>query len=220
MDVTAEAKQIMIQALGKMYSSRTQRGGLRLHRSLLLTLVMKSARDIYHSARLQSENKGHCDKPGVTENTPQTEEPMDTTSSAVSEVPSVATQSMEDVRERDPHLNSPAEPTADKENCNPSRPDRHSRKRRSKTATEPDFLPCKKAKLNSGEVRGILQTSQNNSANCGRKLDSLSLVHMPRAIVTFWKDSICTSARGTVQTVEASELCALLRERRIVARSQ
>lgn len=188
MDVTAEAKQIMIQALGKMYSSRTQRGGLRLHRSLLLTLVMKSARDIYHSARLQSETKGHCDKPSVTENTSQTEEPMDT-SSTVAEVPAMEPQSTQDVQrsghEHDPHLHSPAEPIVDKENCNPTRPDRHSRKRRSKTATEPDFLPCKKAKLNSGEVKGILKTSQNNSANCGRKLDSLSLVHMPRAIVTF-----------------------------------
>lgn len=175
----------MIQALGKMYSLRTQRGGLRLHRSLLLTLVMKSARDIYHSARLQSENKGHCDSSSVTGNTSQTEEPMDT-SSSVSEVPAMETQSTQDAQrsghEHDPHVHRPAEPTVDKENCNPNRPDRHSRKRRSKTATEPDFLPCKKAKLNSGEVKGILQ---NNSANCGIKLDSLSLVHMPRAIVTF-----------------------------------
>ncbi|KAA0705627.1 Immediate early response gene 2 protein [Triplophysa tibetana] len=184
MDVTAEAKQIMIQALGKMYSSRTQRGGLRLHRSLLLTLVMKSARDIYHSARLQSENKAQCDNPSVTDNTSQTEEPMDT-SSKVSEVSSVETQCTDDVHEHDQHLLSPAETIVDKENCNPTRQDRHSRKRRSKTATEPDFLPCKKAKLNSGEVRGILQTSQNNPANCGRRLDSFSLVHMPRAIVSF-----------------------------------
>lgn len=193
MEVTAEAKQIMIQALGKMYSSRTQRGGLRLHRSLLLTLVMKSARDIYHFARLQNESKGQTDTSSVTESTSQTDEPMDTASSTVSEVPTqqctMEIQPSEDKQtselETQPDLHIPAEPTVDKENCNPSKLDRHSRKRRSRTATEPDFLPCKKAKLESGEVRGILQTSQNNSANCCRKLDSLSFVHVPRAIVSF-----------------------------------
>ncbi|XP_051987552.1 immediate early response gene 2 protein [Xyrauchen texanus] len=191
MDVTAEAKQIMIQALGKMYSSRTQRGGLRLHRSLLLTLVMKSARDIYHSARLASESKGQSDRTSVTENTSQSEEPMDTTISTVSEVPTPQspTQSTEDVHrsalEGDSHLHGPAGVTVDKENCSPTELERRSRKRRSKSATAPDFLPCKKAKLEFGEVRGILQTAQNNSTNCGRELDSLSLVHMSRTIVTF-----------------------------------
>ncbi|XP_051995371.1 immediate early response gene 2 protein-like [Xyrauchen texanus] len=191
MDVTTEAKQIMIQALGKMYSSRTQRGGLRLHRSLLLTLVMKSARDIYHSSRLASESMRQSDITSVMENTSQTKEHMDTTFSAVSEVPTAqcATQPTEDGQrsghEGDPHLLNPAGVTVDKENCSPTGLDRHSRKRRSKTATEPDFLPCKKAKLEYVELRVILQTSQNSSANCGRELDSLSLVPMPRTIVTF-----------------------------------
>uniref|UniRef100_A0A8C1JDZ8 Immediate early response 2a n=1 Tax=Cyprinus carpio TaxID=7962 RepID=A0A8C1JDZ8_CYPCA len=119
MDITAEAKQVMVHALSKMYSSRTQRGGLRLHRSLLLTLVMRSARDIYHSARLTSEEKGQSDTYGVTENTSQAEEPMDTTSSTTAPPRSAATQATEDGQ----------------------------RKRRSKTDTDPDFLPCKKAKL-------------------------------------------------------------------------
>ncbi|KAI2666227.1 Immediate early response gene 2 protein-like [Labeo rohita] len=189
MDVTTEAKQIMVQALSKMYSSRTQRGGLRLHRSLLLTLVMKSARDIYHSARLTSEKTGQSDTHGVTESTSQAEEPMDTTSSTTTPLRATATQAIEDGQrsglEGHSHLHEPAGLTVDKENCNPARMDRHSRKRRSKTATEPDFLPCKKAKLEFAEVRGILQASQNNSANCGRALDSLSLVPMPRTIVTF-----------------------------------
>ncbi|KAK2916417.1 hypothetical protein QQF64_024927 [Cirrhinus molitorella] len=183
MDVTTEAKQIMVQALSKMYSSRTQRGGLRLHRSLLLTLVMKSARDIYHSARLTSEKMGQSD----TENTSQPEEPMDTTSSTTT--PLGATQAAEDGQrsglEGHSHLHDPTRLTVDKENCNPAKMDRHSRKRRSKAATDPDFLPCKKAKLEFSEVRGILQASQNNSSNCGRALDSLSIVPMPRTIVTF-----------------------------------
>ncbi|XP_016343307.1 immediate early response gene 2 protein-like [Sinocyclocheilus anshuiensis] len=189
MGITAEAKQIMVQALSKMYSSRTQRGGLRLHRSLLLTLVMKSARDIYHSARLTSEEKGQSDTYGVTENTSQAEEPMDTTSSTTAPLRSAATQATEDGQrsglEGHSLLRDPARLTVDKENCNPTKLDRHSRKRRSKTATDPDFLPCKKAKLEFLEVRGILQATQNNSAICGRALDSLSLVPMPRTIVTF-----------------------------------
>ncbi|ROI15100.1 Immediate early response gene 2 protein [Anabarilius grahami] len=186
MDVTAEARQIMVQALSKLYSSRAQRGGLRLHRSLLLTLVMKSARDIYHSARLTSEKKAQADTHSVTENTSQTEEPMDTTSSTTTPLRATATQSTEDGQrsglEGHSHLHNPAGLTVDKENCNPTRLDRHSRKRRSKTATDPDFLPCKKAKLEFVEARGILQS---NAANCGRALDSLSLVPMPRTIVSF-----------------------------------
>lgn len=189
MDVTAEAKQVMVQALSKIYSSRTQRGGLRLHRSLLLTLVMRSARDIYHSARLTSEEKGQSDTYGVTENTSQAEEPMDTTSSTTAPLRSAATQATEDGqrsgREGHSQIHDPAGLTVDKENCNPTKLDRPSRKRRSKTDTDPDFLPCKKAKLEFVEVRGILQATQNNSAICGRALDSLPLVPMPRTIVTF-----------------------------------
>uniref|UniRef100_A0A4W3H018 Immediate early response gene 5 protein-like n=1 Tax=Callorhinchus milii TaxID=7868 RepID=A0A4W3H018_CALMI len=49
MDVRSEAQRVMAAALGKMYSSRLQRGGLRLHRSLLLSLVLRAARDVYLS---------------------------------------------------------------------------------------------------------------------------------------------------------------------------
>ncbi len=189
MDVTEEAKQIMVQALSKVYSSRTQRGGLSLHRSLLLTLVMKSARDIYHSARLTSEKNGQSDTHGVTESTAQAEEPMDTTSSTTTALRSTETRVTEDGQksgfEGHSQIHDPAGLTGDKENCNPAGMDRPSRKRRSKTATDPDFLPCKKAKLEFVEVRGILQATQSNPTNCGRALDSLSLVPMPRTIVTF-----------------------------------
>lgn len=178
MDITAEAKQVMVHALSKMYSSRTQRGGLRLHRSLLLTLVMRSARDIYHSARLTSEEKLQSDTRGVTESPAQAEEPMDTTSST-------ETQATEDGQrsglEGHSQIHDHAGLAVDKENCSPAGTDRHSRKRRSKAATDPDFLPCKKAKLEFAEVRGILQATQSHC----RALDSRSLVPMPRTIVTF-----------------------------------
>lgn len=187
MDVTAEAKQIMVQALSKIYSSRTQRGGLSLHRSLLLTLVMKSARDIYHSARLTSEKEVQSDTHGATESTAQAEESMDTASSTPTALRSTETQATEDGKssglEGPLQIHDPAGLAVDKENCNPAGTDRHSRKRRSKGATDPDFLPCKKAKLEFAEVRGALQATQSNS-NCGRALDSRTLVPMPRTIVT------------------------------------
>ncbi|AWP05167.1 putative immediate early response 2 protein [Scophthalmus maximus] len=41
MEVNAEARRILAVSISKLYASRTQRGGLRLHRSLLLSLVMR-----------------------------------------------------------------------------------------------------------------------------------------------------------------------------------
>ncbi|XP_017577462.1 immediate early response gene 2 protein [Pygocentrus nattereri] len=180
MDVSAEAKRIMVQALSKMYGSRSQRGGLRLHRSLLLTLVMKSARDIYHSARAASESQDSQEEKPAASDSPSDpprgeDESMDTSSPEVPEEP--------------PKSASAAEPThaeEDQENRSPVRVDRHSRKRRGKTATEPDFLPCKRAKMDSGEVLRILQdaTLRSNSGQCARGTDTLPGAHMLRAVAT------------------------------------
>ncbi|TRY66776.1 hypothetical protein DNTS_028808 [Danionella cerebrum] len=163
MDVTAEAKQILVQALGKMYSSRSQRGGLRLHRSLLLTLVMKSARDIYHSVRLAKEME-----PQSSQQVNPTEEEAQDRSGLP--LPEVSTEG----GTRDCYLLCPG-----KENISS---DRVSRKRRSATTTHPDFLPCKKAKLEFTEVSRVLQRS---STNCGREMDSLCLVQVPRTMVSY-----------------------------------
>ncbi|XP_072549688.1 immediate early response gene 2 protein [Salminus brasiliensis] len=174
MDVSAEAKRIMVQALSKMYSSRSQRGGLRLHRSLLLTLVMKSARDIYHSARVASENQ-------------EIQESLEKQKEAA-EPPSDPPREEEEEKEREESmvLEAPpksTQPELDQENRSPARADRHSRKRRGKTATEPDFLPCKRAKMDSGAVLRILQDATLRS-NCGREADALPSAHMPRTVAT------------------------------------
>ncbi|XP_055519955.1 immediate early response gene 5-like protein [Leucoraja erinacea] len=55
MDMKAEAQRVMAVALGKMYSSRLQRGGARLHRSLLLSLVLRGAQDVYLGLRAARE---------------------------------------------------------------------------------------------------------------------------------------------------------------------
>ncbi|XP_024079383.1 immediate early response gene 2 protein [Terrapene carolina triunguis] len=58
MEVQKEAQRIMTLSVWKMYNSRLQRGGLRLHRSLQLSLVMRSAREVYLSARLEEDEEG------------------------------------------------------------------------------------------------------------------------------------------------------------------
>ncbi|XP_059203457.1 immediate early response gene 2 protein [Centropristis striata] len=147
MEVSAEAKRIMVVALGKLYSSRTQRGGLRLHRSLLLTMVMKSARDMYHAAQAAVESgavewEHQSPAEGATE-----------AAGAPMELQSPAATNTGTPRTTSPREEVPASPTElrrdadNKENLSPSGPGQQSRKRRGKVAVEPDFLPCKKAKL-------------------------------------------------------------------------
>ncbi|XP_058496622.1 immediate early response 2b [Solea solea] len=152
MEVNAEARRILAVSINKLYASRTQRGGLRLHRSLLLSLVMRSARDIYHSSR-------DSEWPGAPQPTP--EEPMDSSSGPQAE------PQPEPQPEPEPALSHPAEPpaeqlgdagegsdsetTEDKENWSPAA--RQSRKRRGKASAAPDFLPSKRARLEPGEER-------------------------------------------------------------------
>lgn len=172
MEVNAEARRILAVSISKLYASRTQRGGLRLHRSLLLSLVMRSARDIYHSSR-ESEGLGGAE--------PTSEEPMDTGCNPVEQ-----TGLPEPQPEPQPAL-TPAEPgseepdsaeedsdseiTEDKENLSPAR---QSRKRRGKASAAPDFLPSKRARLEPGEERYAAPLGSCR-AGAGESLAALSL---------------------------------------------
>ncbi|XP_044295070.1 immediate early response gene 5 protein [Varanus komodoensis] len=49
MDCKLEAHRIVSISLGKMYSARGQRGGVKLHKNLLVSLVLRSARQVYLS---------------------------------------------------------------------------------------------------------------------------------------------------------------------------
>lgn len=171
MEVNVEARRILAVSISKLYASRTQRGGLRLHRSLLLSLVMRSARDIYHSSRESEESSGAHSAP---------EEPMDTSSS-----PGEQTRLLEAQNEPQPALNSadlaPEEPddadccdsdtTEDKENLSPTK---QSRKRRGKASAAPDFLPSKRARLEPGEERYAAPLGSCR-AGAGESLTTLSL---------------------------------------------
>uniref|UniRef100_A0A3Q3W402 Immediate early response 2b n=1 Tax=Mola mola TaxID=94237 RepID=A0A3Q3W402_MOLML len=164
MEVSAEAKRIMVVALGKLYSSRTQRGGLRLHRSLLLTMVMKSARDMYHAAQATAETAGREHQQSAAE-TEATAEPGGAHAGL--------------------RLCSKEEVEGNLENLWPSRPVQHSRKRRGKAAAEPDFLPCKKAKLEQEGCQQPLSVSSlfMDYVNCGGGLGTApSPISLQRAV--------------------------------------
>lgn len=180
MEVCAEAKRVMVQAVSKMYSSRSQRGGIPLHRSLLLTLVMRAARDAYHSARVPNsdpDTSGQGDQSEERDSLvtaahhthshthSHTQELMDT---AEAPEPQCALQSGDGT--------APQDRAADKENCH------QSRKRRGKRGAEPDFLPCKRARLEPAELRRVLHDS--NSGQCARQTEPLSATHIPRTMVT------------------------------------
>lgn len=177
MEVSAEAKRIMVVALGKLYSSRTQRGGLRLHRSLLLTLVMKSARDMYHAAQATAESVAPgCEPLTATEATtepngahlePQGPASLPTGQPRTSPQAEVSGSPTE--LRRDAHTRTGAE---NKENLCPAGPAQHSRKRRGKVAAEPDFLPCKKAKLEQANCpqQLIVNSVFMDYVNCSSEL--------------------------------------------------
>lgn len=166
MEVSAEAKRIMVVALGKLYSSRTQRGGLRLHRSLLLTLVMKSARDIYHTASEQQHFPPDTspESPGGREEQHPLGEPR--------------TSSREELSA------SPAETRIDDagDTLCPTSPQQPSRKRRGTAAAEPDFLPCKKAKLEQANLAQQLAVNLMDYVNCGELVAPPTPLHLQRAI--------------------------------------
>lgn len=180
MEVSAEAKRIMVVALGKLYSSRSQRGGLRLHRSLLLTLVMKSARDMYHAAQATAEGVAsgweHQHSTAETEITTEPDgarlEPQGSSSPATT---TPRTSPREEVAGSPTELRYDAQARTgaeNKENLCPNSRAQHSRKRRGKAAVEPDFLPCKKAKLEQENCAQQLIVSSvlMDYVNCGSEL--------------------------------------------------
>lgn len=156
MEVNAEARRILAVSISKLYASRSQRGGLRLHRSLLVSLVMKSARDIYHSTAAVMER--------AAVSTEEAMEAMDTA---------------EQPPEKQPEIT--ADTTEDKENQCPSRP---SRKRPGKVSAVPDFLPEKRARLEPGEERHEAATSPNSNSCCrGTLTETLTALPLNTVVI-------------------------------------
>uniref|UniRef100_H3B6R8 Immediate early response 5 n=1 Tax=Latimeria chalumnae TaxID=7897 RepID=H3B6R8_LATCH len=63
MEFKLEAHRIVNISLGKIYNSRVQRGGIKLHKNLLVSLVLRSARQVYFSDYYQ----GLCFHPQANE---------------------------------------------------------------------------------------------------------------------------------------------------------
>ncbi|XP_066563809.1 immediate early response gene 2 protein [Amia ocellicauda] len=204
MERSSEAKRILTLSLGKLYSSRSQRGGMRLQRSLQLSLVMRSAREIYHSAaeelRLSAAETSPRTAPAPEQ--PRTaEEPMETDCAATRSPSQPLTPSREN---RSPERGcQPREAVAgrgqrDKENQSPLGVGRLSRKRRGKEAGEPEFLPSKRPRMEAQEPSGetpppaqvpALRSSVGGvcGGSCHRGGDSRTAlcVPLPRTIVAF-----------------------------------
>lgn len=185
MEVSAEARRILAVSISKLYASRSQRGGLRLHRGLLLSVVMRSARDIYHSSRecdelcgarptseeLMETGCGPQEQPALPEPEPEPQpEPQ--------QEPQPAGKSAEPRPEESDSEDdlSDGETAEDKENIGPAR---RSRKRRGKAAAAPDFLPSKRARLEPGEERHAAAPPSSCRAAAAESLAALSLNRVP-----------------------------------------
>lgn len=175
MDVNAEAKRILAVSISKLYASRSQRGGLRLHRSLLLSLVMRSARDIYHSAYAQAVAEEEAAAMDAAKQVEEVSEPP-VNSTPPEEVELECPEEEEDTAD----VFESDTDREDKENMNPTK---HSRKRRGNTSVAPDFLPSKRARLEPGEERHAVPLSSVGLGSCrvGECLTAFSInrVAMP-----------------------------------------
>ncbi|XP_006142441.1 immediate early response gene 5 protein [Tupaia chinensis] len=71
MEFKLEAHRIVSISLGKIYNSRVQRGGIKLHKNLLVSLVLRSARQVYLSdpcpRRNSEEQLGRGEEDGEEE---------------------------------------------------------------------------------------------------------------------------------------------------------
>lgn len=171
MEVQKEAQRIMTMSVWKMYHSRMQRGGLRLHRSLQLSLVMRNARDLYLSAKLEEEDEmaggaaedfagqldmqGEAPSPTHLEGPPATPLPLQLEAlpptPQPAPLPCAEPEPMETQEERS---DSPTPQTAWSRDASGPPPGavKPSRKRRSSSlgkigAAEAGLVPSKKAKL-------------------------------------------------------------------------
>lgn len=127
MDVSDEAKRIMVAAVEKLKHSRAQRGGLRLHRTLLLTLAIRSARDLFYAAQTLMVTRVTAEPSGAPAGHPRSSSP------AGEEVaPPPGDPGRDGPDGGDLSLSGSAQPP---------------RKRGANAAAEPNFLPCKKARV-------------------------------------------------------------------------
>ncbi|KAM9686405.1 immediate early response gene 2 protein [Trichechus inunguis] len=148
MEVQKEAQRIMTLSVWKMYHSRMQRGGLRLHRSLQLSLVMRSARELYLSAKVEA-HEPEVPLPTGRSPDPRLHPPREAEAAAQAAPPDGEPPSPEPM---DTQETPRAEETPSR--CSP-RPAKASRKRRSSSLSDSGdagLVPSKKARLEEEEA--------------------------------------------------------------------
>ncbi|XP_049644392.1 immediate early response gene 2 protein [Suncus etruscus] len=154
MEVQKEAQRIMALSVWKMYHSRMQRGGLRLHRSLQLSLVMRSARELYLSAKVEPlepapappEAEARCPDPRLH---PAREEEEEQAAGANEAAPPDGEPELPSPEPMDTQEAPPPEPPL---SAAPPRPAKINRKRRSSSSLsdcggDAGLAPSKKARL-------------------------------------------------------------------------
>lgn len=143
MEAQKEAQRIMTLSVWKMYHSRMQRGGLRLHRSLQLSLVMRSARELYLSAKVEAHQPEFPPSGGTLD--PRLRPPREA-DAAMGAAPPDAEQLPEPMDTQEEAPRAPETPAR----CDPP-PARVSRKRRSSShpsdGGDAGLVPSKKARL-------------------------------------------------------------------------
>lgn len=158
MEVQKEAQRLMTLSVWKMYHSRMQRGGLRLHRSLQLSLVMRSARELYLSAKVEALEP-ETSLPPIRPSDPRLHPPREAEAA-----PLDGEEPPEPMDTRDAVPRAQETPTR----CD-ARPAKVCRKRRSSSLSDgrdAGLVPSKKARLEEelegetpSEVPGPLQPS-------------------------------------------------------------
>lgn len=152
MEVQKEAQRIMTLSVWKMYHSRMQRGGLRLHRSLQLSLVMRSARELYLSAKVEALEP-EAPSPPARFPDPRLHPPLEAQEPVVCAPPDGEPPSPEpmDTQEEE----APPKAVETPSRC-ASRPARVARKRRSSSSLsdgrDVGLVPSKKARLEEQEA--------------------------------------------------------------------
>uniref|UniRef100_H3B238 Immediate early response 2 n=1 Tax=Latimeria chalumnae TaxID=7897 RepID=H3B238_LATCH len=153
MEVKAEAQKIMTLAVMKLYNSRLQKGGMKLHRNLLLSLVMRNAKEMYLSAKLEAGRAFPSEQEERMVTEPDT--PAMETIGSISEDNNNAdteTQPTDCHNTEDPEVTKTVvtEMETDCNSCDKPTGNRQSRKRSSpagKKGSEPESVPSKKARL-------------------------------------------------------------------------
>lgn len=148
MEAQKEAQRIMTLSVWKMYHSRMQRGGLRLHRSLQLSLVLRSARELYLSAKVEAQQPEFAPSDSTLD--PRLHPPRAAEAAGRAAPPDAEQQLPEAMDTQEEALRGQETPAP----CDPP-PARASRKRRGSShpsdGADAGLVPSKKARLEEVE---------------------------------------------------------------------